>query len=403
MKTVRSERGQALILIVFGMMALVSLTALAVDGGMTFADRRQAQNAADAAALAAALANVRGENAAAAALSRANGNGYANDGVASQVLVHNPPISGAYAGDREYFQVVITSNVETYFAPVIGIEQTTNTVQAVARAKPPTTGALFNGNAVVGLDPNGLSFDSWGTSEWYISGGGIFANYDARKKNNKDNIHFLTGDCVTVVHGALYFTCSPIRYSRPLQYPDDIIPMLPRIPACNGTAYRGGDGKLHPQAGADGSKVDHFEDAYAPGLYCITDAGGNIHGTVTGSGVTFYISDTSFTMKYNGGGAMAVQAPTSGEYAGVLMFSNITPTPCTQNLHFRGNGTADNVGTIFLPSACIDARGNSEPHNNRTQLIGYNVTANGTGDVYVSYEDDDNYKRPEPAAIELVE
>jgi hypothetical protein len=403
MKKNRSERGQALILIAFGIIVLVGFTALAVDGGMTLSDRRQAQNAADSAALAGALAKVRLEGQwQTKALATAATNGYNNDGTTNTVAVYNPPINGSYANNIEYIQVIITSNVDAAFAPVIGVDQTTNVVQAVARAKPPSPGVLFDGNAVVGLHPSGLSFDSWGESEWYISGGGVFANYDARKKNNKDNVHFLTGECVTVVHGALYFNC-PHQYAPQYVYPDDIIPLLPRIPACNGVAYRGADGKLHPQAGKDGSQVDHFEDNYAPGLYCITDAGGNIHGTVTGTGVTFYISDTSFTMKYNGHGAMAVQAPTTGEYADVLMFSNITPTPCTQNIHFRGNGSADNVGTIFLPSACIDARGNSEPHNNRTQIIGYQVTANGTGDVYVSYHPDDNYKKPQPPAVELVE
>ncbi len=54
----KSEKGQALILIVFGMVALIGFTALAVDGGRVFSDRRNAQNAADTAALAAALADI---------------------------------------------------------------------------------------------------------------------------------------------------------------------------------------------------------------------------------------------------------------------------------------------------------------------------------------------------------
>ncbi|MEJ2303473.1 MAG: Tad domain-containing protein [Anaerolineales bacterium] len=47
-----SERGQALILLVFAAVALLGFTALAIDGGMVYADRRHAQNAADAASLA---------------------------------------------------------------------------------------------------------------------------------------------------------------------------------------------------------------------------------------------------------------------------------------------------------------------------------------------------------------
>ena len=54
-----SESGQILILLAVGIVALLGFTALAIDGGAVFFDRRSAQNAADAAALAGAyeLAN----------------------------------------------------------------------------------------------------------------------------------------------------------------------------------------------------------------------------------------------------------------------------------------------------------------------------------------------------------
>ena len=45
-----SERGQAIVLIAAAIVALIAITGLAVDGGLAFADRRQAQNAADSAA-----------------------------------------------------------------------------------------------------------------------------------------------------------------------------------------------------------------------------------------------------------------------------------------------------------------------------------------------------------------
>jgi uncharacterized membrane protein len=58
MKSKHSEKGQALILIAFGIVTLIGFTALAVDGGRVFSDRRNAQNAADTSALAAALAEL---------------------------------------------------------------------------------------------------------------------------------------------------------------------------------------------------------------------------------------------------------------------------------------------------------------------------------------------------------
>ena len=58
MKPRLQERGQALILIALAAVGLFGFSALAIDGSRVFSDRRHAQNAADTAALAAALARV---------------------------------------------------------------------------------------------------------------------------------------------------------------------------------------------------------------------------------------------------------------------------------------------------------------------------------------------------------
>src|SRR3990172_587965 len=50
----RGERGQALILFVLALAVLLGFVALAIDVGLAFQERRNAQNGADAAALAAA-------------------------------------------------------------------------------------------------------------------------------------------------------------------------------------------------------------------------------------------------------------------------------------------------------------------------------------------------------------
>jgi uncharacterized membrane protein len=124
-----TPRGQALILIAFAATGLFAVTGLAIDGGAKFSDRRHAQNAADAAALAAALEKVtalangvsnlsptthnvetcpppRGVSASPvcdalqlAALNRAKSNGYDNNLASNTVEVYSPPISGHYSGD----------------------------------------------------------------------------------------------------------------------------------------------------------------------------------------------------------------------------------------------------------------------------------------------------------------
>src|SRR5215211_1268992 len=115
------EGGQALIIIALAAIGLFGITGLAIDGSIKFSDRRHAQNAADAAALAGALSKGAGDDVLTwtfKARESAADNGY--DGfVSNTVSVYSCNDSGAscgaYAGSSEYVQVIITSDVNTYF------------------------------------------------------------------------------------------------------------------------------------------------------------------------------------------------------------------------------------------------------------------------------------------------
>src|SRR5512135_2047716 len=56
-----TEKGQAIVLFVLGIVALLGFTALAIDGSTLYTEHRNAQNAADAAALAGALQKTNGQ------------------------------------------------------------------------------------------------------------------------------------------------------------------------------------------------------------------------------------------------------------------------------------------------------------------------------------------------------
>src|SRR5689334_13463044 len=78
-----SERGQALILVTLAAIGLFAFGALAIDGSRIYSNKRHAQNAADTAVLAGALAYAREGNTShieAVALARARDNGYQTNG-----------------------------------------------------------------------------------------------------------------------------------------------------------------------------------------------------------------------------------------------------------------------------------------------------------------------------------
>src|ERR1051325_5181102 len=134
------ERGQALILIAFAAIGLFAIAGLAIDGTAKYSDRRHAQNAADTAALAAAYAKITGDPSwDYVGVLRAGDNGYDNNLVSNHVQVSSPPATGTYSdcsnihfNCNNYVQVIIDSTVNTWFARVVGINETHNHVEAVA-------------------------------------------------------------------------------------------------------------------------------------------------------------------------------------------------------------------------------------------------------------------------------
>src|SRR5690349_251518 len=206
-----TQRGQALIVIALAAVGLFAIVGLAIDGSAKFSDRRHAQNAADTAALAGALAKAETEKEIisgasltdtpvacpdaspsdvcsailAAAKARATENGYDGDLVRSVVGVYRPPTSGIYSDCsnvhfdcNDYVQVIIDSNVDTFFARVIGINQIHNHVEAVASTISENNNFNFGGNAVVALSPTGCALTAIGGSQVTIDGGGLYSNSD---------------------------------------------------------------------------------------------------------------------------------------------------------------------------------------------------------------------------------
>jgi hypothetical protein len=95
---------------------------LVIDGGFFFSQRRHAQNAADAAALAATYRLATGGTTAesiATAFEYAADNGYGNDGTSNTVTVNIPPTSGEFAGQPFHAEVIIDEEPDTFFIHVL--------------------------------------------------------------------------------------------------------------------------------------------------------------------------------------------------------------------------------------------------------------------------------------------
>jgi len=422
------ESGQVLILLVLAMVVLFGFLALAIDGGMVYADRRVAQNAADAAALAgvgkAALDlkdMTSGEwdcgtgeissarvNARLAAQARAASNNFNIElDLSNQNGVATTCTNNGGSADYIDVKVMITFQTETAFAHLVFNGPLKNTVEAVARLRPRQSLAL--GNAIVALNDKTncapkTGADFRGSAIVDVKGGGIFSNGCLQEEGNKVSVDVTNGSINYV--GDLdnkhdVFTPDPSHIGFII--PPDEYWVEP--PDCSGLPNRGQaknvSGLIQP---GNYSLIKTKGDAQlvAGGLYCLTgdfdtsNANVSINTSNGKSGVTIYLESGDFIT--TGNGDVVLNAPPDDSYPlfpvipGILVY--LDPNNHGQ-VKLRGNSTSMYTGTILAPGATIDAAGTSATDAPiHAQLIGWDVLIHGTSDINIVYKSSENHTLP---------
>jgi hypothetical protein len=117
----RADRGQVLVLFAGALVTLLTIAALVFDVGMMLVERRDQQNAADAAALAGAryvLADEPGARVAARRIAAENGFDDADPNEVVNIFI--PPIHGIYAGLPGFIEVQIEGTRPSIFGGIVG-------------------------------------------------------------------------------------------------------------------------------------------------------------------------------------------------------------------------------------------------------------------------------------------
>lgn len=170
-----AQSGQAIVLIALVMIVLIGMLGLAIDGGGLYFLWRDAQNADDAAVLAASYARCTNGDFTHAALEAAAQNGFDNNGQSNTVKVYSPPITGSAVGKANYVQVDITAVKPSYFIHLVYKGPLQVTTRAVGYCNPPldpsTVPAVFAGSLTC---QNAIH---WTNSGNYVEGG-LFSNND---------------------------------------------------------------------------------------------------------------------------------------------------------------------------------------------------------------------------------
>lgn len=427
-----TQRGQALVLIALAMVGLVGFTALAIDGGNVFSDRRHSQNASDTAAYAAALAKIREEpNWQQFAIDRAINNGYsAADGVTEvdvYVCDQLPLTVNGYtltckglpagADPSEYVYVHIKSLVKLFFAPVVGWREITNHTDAVVLAAGPKDTSLFPGFAIVStmLGCPAYNHDPFvvtGNSGTTIVNAGILVNSDctfpqpAYDQGGSSAVDTDTGVCVV---GAAQSTntnpppttdCSPIDIDS-YTLPNPNCSHQGKITEVSPGNYRATPGLYGPNFNFD--SIDDVNPngnlQLLKGIYCFYDGidlnaqwnittdlnGSGTHDSAT-EGVFFFVPGGDIT--FNGSSYLDIHAISSTaddfpeDYVNYLIY---VPPTNPNEVHISGSNGSNFTGTILAPSSYIRLNGGSGTVGLDSQIIGYAVAIEGNGTLDINY------------------
>jgi Flp pilus assembly protein TadG len=409
MKTIHPQRGQALVVIALALVGLAGMAGLVVDGGNVFLDRKNAQNAADSAALSAAFHRIRGgQDIVSAAFEAAAQNGYDSNGTTNVVEVYSPPKTGAHAGDVDYIEVTITSHVTTYFARVIGRDRITNVVTAMARTKTADNIQLMDGAAVISLAPesdcnNQKAFWVHGDATLDITGGGIFVNSShetcALAQSGNGSIRVGNGFAIEVVGGASIqkpplITPGVAVGAYPVGYPPPFF--LPDL-TCGEEAKVNEDGISMSPGSWDAEFPPNGVTQLEPGEYCLND-GLNIKGNIEGQNVVFIVNNGE--VRFDGNSQIILSAPNTGDDAGLLIFM---PVANSSQVTLNGGPGSSIQGTILAPGAPILLKGMNFESGFHSQIIGYTIEVDGSSRIKIIYSDAENLHSLTMPEVQLAE
>lgn len=321
------------------------------------------------------------------------------------IVVNTPPQSGAFMEARAV-EVLLERSLERFFTGLFLDEPVVAGARAVARYEVEQQACV-------------LALDSWAGGAVSFSGSAdaTFTNCTVMSNSLADDSVDISGNVDVTAHclaaagktsisgsGSLSLTCSEPLEDMP-QAPDpyDDLPEPP-IPAGCSTVPGGNPNipkVLNPGRYCGGMSLSGTV-TLNPGVYVVDGGSLQINGnaTVSGTGVTFFLTNGA-TVSFNGNAEITLAAPTSGVYAGVLMYGDRDQGDATHTF----NGTANSLltGALYFPTQTVRHLGNFSGVNGCLRIVsrriqitgdagfGTNCTGTGLGEIEV------------PSAIRLVE
>jgi len=384
----RSERGNVIVIGAAVMPLMIGAGAVALDTIQLSLWKRQLQRAADSSALAGAHSLAQQKPPAAAVGRDLQLNNQVP--LTGAPTVQSAPASGLYAGDTKAVFVSLSSQQSLPFwsfftgsPPSITVEATAKVVALgqfcmLSLYEGPLAGIDVAGNAAVNLGC-GIASNSQGTNTITAVG----------------NSSITATPIISVggINGSNNFSGNPqlLPYSDKQKDPLAYLPDPPFPSNCTNLSVNNGE-TVTVEGTACFSSIDVMPGGtllLKPGIYTVN--GGDISlkgsiqsiaGTGTNTGVSFIMTGpggAAGDLRINSQAELKLQAPTSGEYSGILFYRDRRAS----NIEISINGGASSTleGALYFPASDIKFAGHSSMNVRCVQLIGQKLKFRGGANI----------------------
>jgi hypothetical protein len=398
------RRGVSLVLVTVSIVAVLSVLALSLEGGLLLSERRHAQATADAASMAAAAdfywnwyTNFGTDPAGTAynsAMYTASQDGYTNDGVNTKVTVNIPPKSGPYTGTAAYAEVIVEYYHTRGFSSLFGTDTIPVRARAVAVGKP-NAGEF----GILVLDPSSKSaFNAGGGGTITVTNTPIIvdsADQAGSIANGGTTIsapsYYLAGNYTTAGGGQFNGTLNTNqRYvpdplaNLPVPDPSTMIEQSKKkLQLTSGTTV------LYPGDYKGGIAASSTANVIMmPGIYYMDQGGFQFtgQGSLTGDGVMIYNqpgNGQGNDVNIAAGGQVTLTPMSTGVYAGLLLFQDRTSNVAAT---ISGGANMNLTGTFYFAGALLSVTGSGGFDNFGSQYISYDLNVQGTGTINIDWE-----------------
>jgi len=315
-------------------------------------------------------------------------------------------LSGPYAGEDFYVEVIIDDQEGTYFASVWGTDLWDVTARSVATSddfpKPYSIITLspsacqatnVDGSVVIEITDAGTFTQSNCATDAFHTQGAIIVD----AADNDVVGGWQAGGNVDPPPSKAYPIDDPLAGLTP--------PTPPSAPVQPCPTYGGAATVIDLSPGVYNCALDPpggWGFNFLPGEYLITggltmNGSGDAtfddsiitlrgtgliltgNGTITSTETMFYVEEGSITL--TGTGVMSFTAPSTGDYRGVVFFQ---ARDNTNTVTITGNSSQDGWGTVYAPAAQIDFSGNG---TTSFQFIGDTFYAHGNSFAQIVFQD----------------